>query len=95
MGRGSLFTFPVSQNTGGGLGTLPRLSEPIELAQSPGRAKMPWDLAGGGRYRHGVFICPGLWSPAPFLGGSRNTEAKLTKILLVNVSSEFPRNIFK
>lgn len=37
----------------------------------------------------------GLQSPARFLGGSRNTEAKLTKILLVNVSSKFPRNIFK
>lgn len=59
MGRGSLFTFPISQNTRGGVGILPRLSEPIELAQSPGRAKMPWDLAGGGRYRHGVLICPG------------------------------------
>lgn len=35
----------------------------------------------------------GLQSPAPFLGGSRNIEAKLTKILLVNVSSKFPRNI--
>lgn len=30
----------------------------------------------------------GPQSPAPFLGGSRNTEAKLTNILLVNVSSE-------
>lgn len=37
----------------------------------------------------------GAESPAPFLGGSRNTEAKLTKILLVHVPSEFPRNIFK
>lgn len=34
-------------------------------------------------------------SPAPFLGGGRNTEAKLTKNLLVNVPRTLPRNIFK
>lgn len=52
-------TFPTSQNTRGGLEALPRLSEPIELAQSPSRTKMPWGIAGGERYRHGVLICPG------------------------------------
>lgn len=26
---------------------------------------MPWDLAGGGRYRHGVLICPGGYRALP------------------------------
>lgn len=41
-----------------------------------------------------MLVYGGLPSPASLLGGSRNTEAKLIKILLVNVSSKFPRNIF-
>lgn len=26
---------------------------------------MPWDLAGGGKYRHGVLICPGSCRALP------------------------------
>lgn len=39
QGKGKFVTFPISQNTRGGVGTLPRLSEPKELALTPGRAR--------------------------------------------------------